>query len=386
VTSRPGAPRGPGESGERMTVERRYNREEFLRRGAVGGLGLLGAGSLLSACGTPSTSGGEGDDDKAKGGATTLTFVSFGGAYQKAQTRAWIEPYMKENPNIKIVQDEPVDYAKLQTMVESGNVTWDICDVGNDFGLENTGAQSLEPLDYNVIPKAEMVEGAASKYRVANMDYGVVMAYRTDKFPGGKGPGDWAEFFDLDAFPGKRGFWKDVGGGILEFALIADGVDPARLYPLDVDRALKKLDTIKKDIVYWETGAQSAQLLADGEVTAGMSWNGRIFDIQKEKAPVEIVWNEFALTSDFFVIPRGTKNKAEAMKFIAYAVSKQNNARLCRYIPYGPTNEQAKEQIPAEVEKHLATTYADKAFRLDDAYFDKNRKELDRQFQEWLQT
>lgn len=361
----------------------RYTRDEFLRRGALGGAGLVGLGPVLAACGTPSAGGG-GDSDS--GGKATLTFVSFGGAYQKAQAQAWIEPYMKANPGIKIVQDEPVDYAKIQTMVQSGNVTWDIVDVGNDFGLENTGAEFLEPIDYSLVKQDEIVEGGASKYRVANMDYGVVMAYRTDKFPEGQAPAGWVDFFDTQKFPGKRGFWKDVGGGILEFALIADGVEPDKVYPLDMDRALRKLDTIKKDIVYWETGAQSAQLLADGEVTIGHSWNGRIYDIQQEKAPVEIVWNEFALTSDFFVVPKGSKNVKEAMKFIAYAMSAENNAKLSKYIPYSPTNEQAKDKVDSSTEKNLATTYADKSFRLDDRYFDENRKDLDRRFQEWLQA
>ena len=362
---------------------RTYSRGELLRRAAAGGV-LLSSGGLLSACGTPSTGGGGGDDE-GDGGGTTLTFVSFGGAYQKAQVTAWVEPYMKANPGVKIVQDEPTDYAKLQTMVKAGNVTWDVVDVGNDFGLENTGADFLEPLDYTVIPRDELVEGAASKYRVANMDYGVVFAYRTDKFEDDK-PTGWADFFDLDRFPGKRGLWKDVGGGILEFALIADGVDPAKLYPIDEDRAYRKLDTIKDDIVFWETGAQSAQLLADGEVTMGHSWNGRVYDIQQEKVPVEIVWNEFALTSDFFVVPKGSKNVKEAMKFIAYCVAAENNAELSESIPYSPINEGSLERVDASKEEDLATTYKDKSFRLDDAYFDKERQTLDRRFQEWLQT
>ena len=361
---------------------RRYSRREILRRSAAGGL-LLGSGALLAACGTPSTGGDE--DEGGGGAATTLTFVSFGGAFQKAQVAAWVDPYMKANPDVRIVQDEPTDYAKLQTMVRSGNVTWDVVDVGNDFGLENTGAQFLEPLDYGVIPREEIIEGLATKYRVPNMSYGVVFAYRTDKF-GGEKPEGWADFFDLERFPGKRGLWKDVGGGILEFALLADGVDPSDLYPIDEDRAYRKLDTIKDSIVYWETGAQSAQLLADGEVTMGHSWNGRIYDIQQERVPVEIVWKEFALTSDFFVVPKGSKNVAEAMKFIAYAVSAENNARLSRYIPYSPINEKALDQVDQTKKEDLAVTYREDSWQLDDAYFDKERQNLDKRFQEWLQT
>jgi spermidine/putrescine-binding protein len=61
--------------------------------------------------------------------------------------------------------------------------------------------------------------------------------------------------------------------------LLGDGVPPENLYPLDVDRALGKLDTIREQILWWETGAQLQQQLADGEVALSSAWNGRV---QKE--------------------------------------------------------------------------------------------------------
>ncbi len=41
--------------------------------------------------------------------------------------------------------------------------------------------------------------------------------------------------------------------------------------PEGVDRAFKKLDTIKSEIVFWEAGAQAPQLLADGQVVMAIS-------------------------------------------------------------------------------------------------------------------
>ena len=59
----------------------------------------------------------------------------------------------------------------------------------------------------------------------------------------------------------------------MEWALMADGVAPADVYKVlgtdaGVERALKKLDTIKKDVVWWESGAEGPQLLADGQTAA----------------------------------------------------------------------------------------------------------------------
>ncbi len=67
----------------------------------------------------------------------------------------------------------------------------------------------------------------------------------------------------------------------LEWALIADGVSPTDVYkvlgtPAGVDRAFKKLDSIKSSIVWWEAGAQPPQLLSDGAVVMTQVYNGRI--------------------------------------------------------------------------------------------------------------
>ena len=69
-----------------------------------------------------------------------------------------------------------------------------------------------------------------------------------------------------------------------------DGVPTAiKSDPLDVDRALKKLKEIKKDVtVWWASGAQSAQVLKDGEVDMALIWNGRAEALAKEVASVGI--------------------------------------------------------------------------------------------------
>ncbi|MFL5755712.1 MAG: hypothetical protein ACJ77N_05375, partial [Chloroflexota bacterium] len=128
-------------------------RRELLRRaGALGLLAVGGPSVLLAAC-TPSAGAAPaagGSAGAAAGGTGTLTFASYGGAYQDAQTTAWIDPYMKAT-GIKIAQDQPTDYAKIQAMVQAGNVSWDIVDVGNDFGLERN-KDILEPIDCNIVP------------------------------------------------------------------------------------------------------------------------------------------------------------------------------------------------------------------------------------------
>jgi putative spermidine/putrescine transport system substrate-binding protein len=311
---------------------------------------------------------------------TTLGFVSYGGAYQEAQRKGWLEPYSAAT-GVQFAEEEGTDYAKIKTQVEAGQITWDVADVGNDFGLA-ANADLLEPIDYTNINKADILEGFASDYRVADITYGVVLAYNTE-LTGGQVPQGWADFFDLQKFPGKRGTWDYATGGIFETALLADGVAPADLYPLDIARATAKLDTIKDEIVFWSSGGESQELVGAGEVVMTLIWNGRAWSAKNtDGKPVEIQWNQQILTADYWVVPKGSANKDEAMKFIAWTLCAENNAAPSNYIPYGPTNTKAQPN-PDNVADLAVTNVDDSTAYFDDEYLVDNFDEIDAQYQEW---
>ena len=311
---------------------------------------------------------------------TTLTFASYGGAYQEAQRKGWLEPYAALT-GVTFQESEDSSNATIKAQVEAGQVTWDIVDVGNDFGLD-ANAALLEPLDYSKIHQDEILDGFAGTYRVADITYGVVLAYNTDKM-GGQVPEGWADFFDTTKFPGKRGMWDYSAGGIFEFALLADGVAPGDLYPLDLARATKKLDTIKEDLVFWSSGAESQDLIGKGEVTMTMIWNGRGYSAKHiDNNPVEIQWNQQIVTADYFVVPKGTPNKDLAMDFIAWATCKENNAAPSKYIPYGPTNKLATADPAKVADLSVSNADANSAY-FDDAWIVDNAQLLEDAYQEW---
>ena len=314
---------------------------------------------------------------------TTLTFASFGGVYQEAQRDGWLKPYTALT-GVQFQESEESSNATIKAQVESNNVEWDVVDVGNDFGLDGN-ADLLEPLDYSLIKQDEILPGFATTYRVGDITYGVVLAYNTDK-TAGKVPEGWADFFDTAKIPGKRGLWKYSTGGVLEFALMADGVKPADLYTpkLDVDRAIKKLDTIKDDIVWWGSGAESQELIGSGEVAMSMIWNGRGYSAKHtDNKPVEMQWNQQILTADYFVVPKGTPNKQAAMEFIAWATCANNNAAVSDKIPYGPTNKNSKAN-PAVVQDLAVTNVDENTAYFNDAYLIDNFDAIDAPFQAWL--
>jgi putative spermidine/putrescine transport system substrate-binding protein len=312
----------------------------------------------------------------------TLSFTSFGGVYQEAQRKAWLEPYT-ELTGVQFTESEDSSNATIKSQVESGQVTWDVVDVGNDFGLD-VHKDLLEPLDFTLIPKAEMnADLGITDYRVPDITYGVVLAYNTDVLGAGNVPAGWADYFDTAKFPGKRGAWDYSEGGMFEFALLADGVAPDALYPLDLERATAKLNTIKGDIVFWQSGAESQELIGSGEIAMTMIWNGRGWSAKnQDNKPVEIQWNQQIVTADYLVVPKGSPNKDAAMKFIAYASCAANNAGPSEFIPYGPTNINSTAN-PAMVNDLSVTNADENSAYFDDAYLAEHFDEIDAAWQAW---
>lgn len=343
------------------------------------------AGSAAASAPAASASGSAGGDSAAcnppRQEGVTLSFVSFGGVYQEAQRKAWLEPYT-ELTGVQFTEDENSSNATIQAQVESGQVTWDVVDVGNDFGLDANSAL-LEPLDFSLIPRDELnADLGITDYRIPDITYGVVLAYNTE-VTGGQTPAGWADYFDTAKFPGKRGAWDYSTGGMLEFALMADGVAPADLYPLDLPRATAKLDTIKDDIVFWTSGAESQELIGSGEIAMTMIWNGRGWSAKNlDNRPVEIQWNQQIVTADYLVIPKGSPNKDAAMTFIAYTACAANNAGPSQFIPYGPTNLNS-EANPAMVADLSVTNADENSAYFDDAYLVDNFQEIDAAWQAW---
>lgn len=325
---------------------------------------------------TATACGGSG---AGSGSADSLTVVSYGGPYQEAQSTAFFQPFT-EKTGITVTEDSPTDYAQLRTMVDSGRPSWDLVLVANDFGTE-ADAKYLEPIDYSIVESSDLIEGAAQKYRLAADIEATVLAYRTDKLSAQ--PQSFADLFDTQKFPGKRMFNKLPSGGVLEAALLADGVAPEDLYPLDVDRALAKLDTIKDEIVWWETSAQSQQLLASGEASMGLAWVGRAVDAGKE-APVGINWDQWLQVDAYWVIPKGAPNAGNAQKMLGFIAGEEPQKEFASLIGYGPITKAAAEDPEVMADENRPTNHLDTQVRVDDEWWGENAETVNEKFQQWL--
>jgi putative spermidine/putrescine transport system substrate-binding protein len=350
---------------------------------------LLALSALtVAACGgggESSTAAGSGSG--GGGGGGQMTFTTWGGALQEGQQKAFALPFQQQD-NVKVNLATPVDYAKLKSMVQTNNVVWDVVDVESYISRRGCEEGWLEKLDFSVIKRdAFLASMPTTACSVPTGSFPVAMAYRTDKFPDAH-PQTWAEFFDTKRFPGKRSFPKyAAGSGVLEAALLADGVPKDKLYPLDVDRALRKLDSIKKDIVWWTSGDQSEQLMQSGEVTLCACWSTRMYDLKvNQDSPVAIEWKDHVLGWDDFVIPKGAPNRAAAMRFIAYATQPASQIKLTETTPWGPSTTEAAAKPSPATAAWVPTTpeHLKLGVPIDYGWWAKNATEMDTKFAQWL--
>ena len=272
----------------------------------------------------------------------SITVSSWGGAFQKAQREAWFNLVEKEL-GITIKEETTTGIADVRAQVASGRPPWDLSTQGayTCALLEKEG--KLEKLDPAIVADPGVAANLKSDYWISQIVYSVAIGWRKKAFD--QTPTGWAAFWDTKNFPGQRSLRRHPIYN-LEAALIADGVPMDKLYPLDVDRAFKKLAEVKPHVlVWWASGAQSAQVLQDGEVDMVGAWNGRIQAAMADKAAksgeLAITFDQQMLVSDCWLIPKGAPNKDLAMKAVAIMMRPEVQARLPQYINYAPSNTKA---------------------------------------------
>lgn len=347
---------------------------------------ILALGLLLSACSSSEESASEqtGKSDTSSDSAPReLVVADFGGSTSEALQKAVYKPF-EEKFNVKITVDGPFNPAKMKGMAQTGKVTWDV--IYNDLYVSYLLAEEgiLEKLDYNKINTDGIPEYLLNDYNVVNTVVLHNLAYNSEVYPDDNHPKTWADLYDTNKFPGPRGVYKGPIG-TFEQALLADGVPKEELYPLDVERALKKLETIKDDIIWWDTGAIPPQLLGSKEVSLSHAWSSRIAIAAREGLPLE---NEFDGASEWYVgfsVPKGTRDKELAMEFINFSNSPEVLADLFTLLDYAPANKKVINLLPEE-KKTLFNSLEqnDTIVHTDQEYWAKNFEELNKQFNDWL--
>lgn len=338
-------------------------------------LSVLAGVSIVALAGCASdTSSGDG----TAGGK--IVVASYGGSFQDAQTKAYFDPFAKES-GMDVTGTEGSSYDKLKAMVNSGQVDWDVVSAESSTYVNDAADNLLEPIDYSTVKADGVPDSLKQKYGIGYLVFGLNLAWSKAAFPDGMTP---AQFFD-PAVKARRALPADPNY-TLEFALLGDGVKPADLYPLDVDRAFRALDRIRNQIVAFKNAADTQALIQQGEVDAAFIPNGRVEDAIEAGAKWAYDWNGAVADTEWWVVPKGALNLDGAMKFINYATSPEPQAAMSKAILYGPTNTKAFALLDKARAARLPgdPSNADVSVVLDPDWWGKNRAAVKARWDTWL--
>ena len=362
---------------------------------------LLASSALVAAAGVAKADGHMAD---------SMTIVSWGGAYSASQQAAYHDPYM-EMTGVEIINDESSAeaVAKLRAMAEAGNITWDVVDVvGADairlcdegLAMEIDHDEQLAPAPDGTEASDDFGDLIVSDCFIPQIVYSTTFGYRTDMVPEGvEPPNDICDVFDLETYPGQRALEKRPINN-MEWALLCSGVAKEDVYDVleteeGQDMALAKLDEIKDQTIWWSAGADTPQLLADGEIFMGSTYNGRLFSlIEEQDQPVAMMWDAQVFDLDGWIIPADLPEDrmARALDYVYFATDTQRLADQAKYISYGPARASSAPLVGEhatlgiDMAQHMPTdpANAQNTFLFNYEWWADYRDDLDAKFQAWL--
>ncbi|GLR90244.1 ABC transporter substrate-binding protein [Bradyrhizobium iriomotense] len=247
-----------------------------------------------------------------------------GGIYDRTLKEVWFEPFTKAT-GIKVSTVSATDSeqrARAQAMANAGQVTWDIInnvDIIAESAQNRSFTRDLSVFCEQFRPRKDLAEKTCNPAGVRITFNATLLAFNSARFKGIQ-PRSWADFWDSVRFPGPRALpsfndpWR-----VFAAALLADGVPAEKLFPLDIDRAVKKLDQIKPQIqLWWRTGDQSQQGFRNGEYVLGMIWGTRAAGLKAEGQPVQVSYNGAFMLADTMQILRNGPNSGGAEALLKF--------------------------------------------------------------------
>lgn len=330
-----------------------------------------------------------------KAGEKEVVFAGGTGAYAELVKAHFLDPFQAAT-GIRVVAaggSYGEKLAKLKAMTAVGRIEWDAVSLSADsLTPDNLSFFRDLGVDCREAPNvaANGLDGSCVRQGVLFDVGGGVLTYSTETFPTGKKqPQSWADFWNVAEFPGPRAlpnigtpWWPMIA------ALLADGVAPDKLFPLDIDRAFKKLDAIKPHVtVWWRSGDQSQQLFRSKEVVMAMMFAGRTLRLMADGLPIGISWNGAPLDASFWGVLQGAPRPNAALALINYIYTRPEAHAAFATASLGATTlKGALERLDPKIQTAQAVHPANwsKIVRIDRAWLGSNQDMLLRRWSEWL--
>ncbi len=333
----------------------------------------------------------------------TLNIATWGGAYGQSQEIAFFEPYAKETGTRIATEIYDGTLAKIKEMIGDGETELDVIDVsaGTLNALCNDGLlEPIAPSSLGTAPSGESAEqdfyaGGLAPCGVASVAWSTALAFDRQAFSKAS-PSQIADLLEAKRFPGKRAL-PNSARQTLEFALLADGVDPANVYTelatqAGADRAFQALDKIKGEIYWWDKAEEPMTWLLEKKVAMAAGYSGRMFRAMVgDRRRFGVIWDGQVYDLDLWAIPKGAKNKDGSLRFIAFATDPARLAAQAQLIAYGPMRKSAlplvgkHPVIDLEMTAYLPTAPDNfkKALKFDEAWWTTNGAGLQSRFETW---
>jgi len=335
-----------------------------------------------------------------------LTIASWGGAYAQSQKIAYFQPFQKET-GIAIAS---MYHGGRSALLGKGRSyrfqNWDVVDLSadallsacRDGLLETISSAGLTAARDGTSAKDDFLPGALTDCGVASVAWSSVVVYDKRAFKGNQ-PKTPADFFDLKRFPGKRALRRGAKY-TLELALLGDGVAPENVYAelateQGVNRAFDVLERIKDDIIWWDGNGDHLKLLADGKAVMATAFNARAFgSLMAENRSLAILWHGQLYTMNSWAIPKTSRNKTAARRFIEFSTKPDRLAHQAKWFPYGPVRKSALAMVGdhAEIDVTMAgflpTSNANlsHALQVDAGWWLSHGDALEAKFKTWMET
>lgn len=320
--------------------------------------------------------------------ATELAFVSHGGVFQQAMVDAWQAPYRSVRPGIRFINISPADVGQIRAQVDAGTVGWHIVTVPPGHAIENCGTL-YEKLNVPGLDKDQFLPDTHGECFVAVLRYSMVFSYNTEKWPDPEtAPKTVADFFDIERLPGQRGVAATLTDGILEWALLADGVDPASLYPLDVDRALAKWESIREHTTWAATADELLALVRSEDVDMQLLLQPHTLAALDRNVPIAPVWDVTLTNVSALAIPRGSAYVEQALHFLSYVLQPSQQTRIAEVTAVEPVNLDAKPNRSdnSNAVNAFGPANAGTTVSIDQQWWGQNWASVSTNFHTWLNT
>lgn len=364
----------------RNTVESRQTRRCFVVRTGLAAAAFAGATGFVPRNAVAMR--------KRRIGSGEVTWASFGGTYNQALQQAFVDGFTQAT-GIKVNLIAGTNLASLKAQLASGNVLWDIAELTSiEYVIAESQKLPLVPLNTNIVKTTNVPKYAVGKYGIKYAYFLNTMAWNGNQLSAKQAPRNWAQFFDPKRYVGKRSLAQRIDdSAVLEFALIADGVRMDKLYPLNVNRALKSLQRMPKSAFLWYSNNQQViQQLMNGESQLGMPPVGRVVIANSQGARIGYAINQGAVQSDYLVVPQGAANPDGAWQLINFICN--NAAAAARFMTtthYGVANLAGVRALSKDLQNRIPTSprLEGKIFFRDDKWIANNYDRVNQTFKVW---